>query len=296
MPRIRGNGGVIGVANPASGSGAPGLYTTSEIGLYRIQNLWPSLKGAQAFATGGTVTLSNGVGVYHTFISSGSFIPSQALNGCTVLIVGGGSGGGLNNFPGCGGSGGFVTYYTGVNFSNGATYTITVGLGGTAQAVGYAAGGNGGTSSIVGTGVNLSASGGTTTGASFTTASGSNNNGSILSFSGSNGQGGAGAGANAGATAGGIGSTLGDTLTKAIFSAGGTVYGDLQGGSYYYGGGGGSGNGGQGAFGGGGNGTGFAGGVLAGTPNTGGGGGGGSQTNGTARDGGKGIVLIFYPY
>jgi hypothetical protein len=293
--RIRSNGGIIGPTATVTGSAASGLWYSPERNIYLNAGTWPKGLGIAAQATGGTATLSAGVGVYHTFTSGGSFIPSIAMTGCTVLVVGGGEGGGLNNFPGPAGAGGYVTYYTNISFAASTTYTVTIGAAGIATASGYQYGGSGGTSSIVGGSVNISALGGFGFG-TFQTQSGYNNNGTTGTYTGNSGAGGAGAGSNGNAVNGGNGSTLGSALTAAIAAAGGTVYGQLVSGSYYYGGGGAaySGLAGSGGYGGGG--YGGNGSPSAGTTNTGGGGGGGSAAAGSARNGGTGIVIIFYPY
>ena len=172
---------------------------------------------ASVSSTGTTTT--NGSYSYHTFTTSGSFTVSGSIT-VDMFIVGGGEAGGLNNFPGPGGAGGFVTYYTGVTFAA-ATYTITVGAGGSGiVGSGYNVGSPGTASSVVGGSINKSAAGGYGVGG-FITNSGYDNNGSTGTYSGANGAGGAGAGGNYSSNNGGVGSTLGDSITAGV--AGGVV-------------------------------------------------------------------------
>jgi hypothetical protein len=290
MPRNRVNGGIVGSVNTTTSSVASGLWSMAEYtSLIGAGNIWPGLI-AIAKATGGVITATVG-GVYHTFTSTGSFIPSSNITNAQVLLVGAGSSGANNNFPGTGGAAGAVILSTGQSFNSGTTYTITIGTGGTAPTSINTNGGSGTATTVTGTGfATLTANPGTFGGV-FIGTSGSG-------FTSTNGSGGAGAAANGGTTTGGNGSTVGDTITKAIAAAGGTVYGDLQGGVYYYGGGGGSGNNGVGGFGGGGHGTTASGSAAGGTlpnANSGSGGGGGSNiAPGGSTNGANGLVIITY--
>jgi hypothetical protein len=106
----------------------------------------------------GTAT-TYGSYTYQTFTSTGTFTVNNSVT-VDYLIVGGGEAGGLNNFPGPAGAGGFVTYYTGVTFAA-ATYTITVGAGGSGiVGSGYNVGSPGTASSIIGGSISASAAGG----------------------------------------------------------------------------------------------------------------------------------------
>jgi hypothetical protein len=137
-----------------------------------------------AKATGGTIT--NDVQyTYHTFTSSGTFTPTQALTADCLVIAGGGSGG--YGSPGGGGAGG-LAYFASQALTSGAAYTITVGAG--AAASGTAAGprGNQGSNSVFG---------------SLTAAVGGGWGGSSGSAAGGNG--GSGGGANEASTVNGLG-------------------------------------------------------------------------------------------
>jgi hypothetical protein len=284
---------------PSSGSFVAGSTFT----LYGISN------GVKA--TGGTLTVAGGY-AYHTFTSTGSFLPSQQIKGAEFLVIAGGGGGSINEAGG-GGAGGLLNPVS-QTLNAGNTYTAVVGAGGaTASGSGVK-----GSSSIFSTFTSIGGGGG--------------GNGGQVGTSGGSGGGGGAFGSNAAGTgtigqgfAGGIGSVInggagggggagqvgtagtasaagkgGDGL---IFSAWGSVTGtgQLVGGAYYYAGGGGggaftnsaTGDGGLGGGGTGGKGSPTVGG--AGTANTGGGGGGGG-TGGSivGGAGGSGLVIIRY--
>jgi len=80
-----------------------------------------------AKATGGMIT-SDATYYYHTFLSSGTFTPTQSLS-AAILVVGGGGGSGYGNNAGSGGAGGYLEG-TGIALTATA-YTVTVGGGGT---------------------------------------------------------------------------------------------------------------------------------------------------------------------
>jgi hypothetical protein len=284
-------------------------------------------------ATGGTIT-ADGNYTYHTFTSTGSFIPSEKIRNAEILtIAGGGSGGSLRG--GGGGAGGLL-YSPGQLLTAGTSYTAVVGAGGAlvTSASGRPRGNNGSNSmfssnnaiggggggvlvinsDFVGSGLSGGSGGGaggvagTGTGAVGTGTAGQGNNGG-LGFSGGEtysggGGGGAGAVGEAGVSLiGGIGGIGSSAFTSWALATNTGVDG-------YYAGGGGGGDyynpespGAPGGFGGGGNGgrrssssTFYNGG--AGTANTGGGGGGlGQPDSGTASSGagGSGLVIIRYP-
>jgi hypothetical protein len=101
-----------------------------------------------------------------TFTTSGTWTKPTNCRFIKVRVLGGGGGsGGTGAFSlspkiGCGGCGG--GYAEGIfAVSSVSTATVTVGAGGTAGASTPTAGGTGGTSSFVGTGINISATGGT---------------------------------------------------------------------------------------------------------------------------------------
>jgi hypothetical protein len=128
-------------------------YTTAT--LYGISNV-PVAEGAKA--TGGIITADNNY-IYHTFLSSDTFTPTQSIT-CDYLVVagGGGAGGPETAFGGggwYGGGGGAGGYRTTVGTSGGGgsaesalsltatAYTVTVGAGGAGGAGGSGAGVNG---------------------------------------------------------------------------------------------------------------------------------------------------------
>ena len=277
-------------------------------------------------ATGGTLTVAGGY-AYHTFTSTGSFLPNQKITGAEIFMVGGGAGGGGDAGGSGGGAGGVLQSFVGT-LSAGTAYTCLVGAGG----VGYWYYGAGGpnatdsifisyvsyrgsgsqsdTSSIIGSGsgqtVGGSGPGGTGGGV---TTSGQGNNGGTGQMNGSGGSrqylggGGGGAGAvggNASGTtsgAGGAGTTAystwlnitGTGVNGYIAAGGGGGAGREAGASGVSAGAGGAGGGGQGGN--------YSTNGVAGTANTGSGGGGG--TNGGASvqgaTGGSGLVIIRYP-
>jgi len=106
----------IGVANESGAAFAIGSTFT----LYGVSN------GVKA--TGGTLTVAGGY-AYHTFTSSGSFLPNQKIKGAEVLVVAGGGGGATS--VGGGGGGGGVVYGNNQLFSAGQSYTCVIGAGGT---------------------------------------------------------------------------------------------------------------------------------------------------------------------
>jgi hypothetical protein len=269
-----------------------------------------------AKATGGTIT-SDSQYYYHTFLSSGTFTPSQSLT-CDYLVVAGGGGAG-GSAAGGGGAGGLRSTVTATGgggslesaLSLTATgYTVTVGAGG----AGGAAGGNNG---VAGTNSVFS-----------TITSTGGGRGGLFAAAGGNGGSGGGGGGNVGATStggtgtagqgndGGIGQGTGGTVGRAAGGGGGagavgsaaTLTGGLggpggagvatfiSGSSVTYAGGGGGWGGTTGAAGGsGGGGTGatLSGNPTSGTANTGGGGGGGGADT-TGGAGGSGIVIVRY--
>lgn len=265
------------------------------------------IKAQPAFttkATGGTIVQAADGYVYHTFTSSGTFTPSQALT-CDYLVVAGGGGGGTNGAGG-GGAGGYLTA-SGFSAASGTGYTVTIGAGGAGSGSGTASGtsgnnsvfssitstGGGGGGSAGGTspGLNGGSGGGegsSDSGFGSASPSGQGNNGGQWVGGSDSGAGGGGAGAvgaNNSATGGGVG------------GAGLAPFGAS---TYYAGGGGGGGRGGSnpggaGGVGGGGAGGNYAGSApTAGTTNTGGGGGGGGYTASSGAAGGSGIVIVRY--
>jgi hypothetical protein len=295
-----------------------GFLTNSTFTLYGISN------GVKA--TGGTLICAGGY-AYHTFTSTGSFLPNQQIKGAEVLMVAGGGGGGAES--GGGGGGGGYVYQPALTLTAGTSYTALVGAGGTAGAavlsnggtgsrsvfstVSPYGGGGGGTNGVNAAGTYGSAGGaGSSTGGGTTTANGTATQGyaggagqGVGSFphrSGGGGGGAGGVGVDATTDAGGNGGVGFTTYStwNAVTATGVSV-----GSSYYLcGGGGGGGNssvsaGGAGGGGAGGSGTGNG---TAGTANTGGGGGGGAasanyptNTQGQGAAGGSGLIIVRYP-
>ena len=285
-------------------------------------------KTAQSYPTGGTIVTSGGYR-YHTFTSSSTFtVPSSSsVSSVEYLIVAGGGSGGFSyaNQTGAGG-GGAGGLLNGTSSVSAASYTVTVGAGGTGVSANTggsgadsvfnsltAIGGGGGAAGVGGGSTNATSGGsGGGGGASYPTASYSYR----LGASGTSGQGNAGGdggydGSNysAGGGGGGAGNagSIGQNGSGANGGAGGpglntysawataTSTGD----SGYYAGGGGGGtyNGSPGSGGAGGGGDGGTGSPNAnggaGTANTGGGAGAGGGGN-IAPSGGSGIVILRY--
>jgi hypothetical protein len=284
-------------------------------------------------ATGGTIT-ADSLYTYHTFTSSGTFMPLENIKNSEVLVIAGGGGGGSS--AGGGGGAGGLAYKNGINFIAGSSYTTTIGAGATATTTDGANGNNGNNSTFMsivangggggahanavinggsggGAGYFATASGGSATQTSSSISIGYGNAGGTNNRTGSGppypcaGGGGAGSvGGNCTESAGGVGG-LGTTLFSSWGLA--TNTGENVSGTYYYAGGGGGSRDGStalGGFGGGGRGgtvisggTGIA--PIAGTANTGGGGGGGIASgnySGGSRGGvggGSGIVIVRYP-
>ena len=278
-------------------------------------------------ATGGTITTTSSI-KYHRFTSSGSFVVTAGIIIVNYLIVGGGGGGG-DRHGGGGGAGGVVggTFTTAIG-----TYTITVGNGGaggnyeTNNSSPRGSGIKGGNSSISSVATANGGGGGGTYDGNPTGTVGSGGGGGGNGFAGiagtlgqgnaggsglqpgaggGGGAGGAGVAANTGT--GGIGTTaystqllaVGYGSTFAVATSPNTVIsGEI---AYIAGGGGGAaggspGPGGTGGLGGGGRGDWDNSFISVGTANSGGGGGGSRSLNepSNGRDGGSGLVLIWY--
>jgi hypothetical protein len=272
-------------------------------------------------ASGGNRIDNDGTYWYHTFTSSGSFVPQTGIT-ADVLVVAGGGGGSYYHGSGAG-AGGLLTFTSQALTST--TYNCTVGAGGSGATSGSAntgndsqfgaltlvKGGGGGVVYDVGNGVTGGSGSGATsssvnrTGGSPTSGqgfAGGDVTGGLTGFYPNAGGGGAGAvggSITSGSQAGGSG---GIGLTNATLNAFGaaTTTGQLSSGNYYYAGGGGAGSfggGGAGAGGLGGGGAGSAGTGTAGTVNTGGGGGAGGSINpaNLGGAGGSGIIIVRYP-
>jgi hypothetical protein len=231
----------------------------STFNLYGIANA----SASTGKASGGNIVTTDGTYWYHTFTSSGTFTPLQALT-VDYLVVGGGGGGGggTSTDYGSGGAGG--TCRTGSNFNVSSAATVTIGSGGSAS-------GNG-TSSVFSS---ITATAGNGSGQTSKTG-GANADFSGATGAGNGGGGGAGSGANASSSSGGAGATSSITGTSVNYGGGGSGTG--RGGATVAGG---AGGGGFGNIPG-----------ANGTANT-GGGGGGSQLNANTN-GGSGLVIVRY--
>jgi hypothetical protein len=275
--------------------------------------------GYGAKATGGIITQDNNY-FYHTFLSSGTLTPTQAISNVDYLVVAGGASGGTN-VGGGGGAGGLRSTVTNtggggvleskISLSSATNYTITVGAGGAGQTTFGGSGNSGSNSSIAGSGLTTV----TSTGGGFGNSGGgtAGTGGSGGGGSGDGGTGGAGtanqgyaggsgkSGGNyvgaGGGGAGAVGVTP-ETNTSSAGNGGNGVQVAINGTLTYYAGGGGgvrdtsSGGGSSGGLGGGGNGQ-YGGTSPAGTVNTGGGGGGNHNGTGSGS-GGSGIVIVRY--
>jgi hypothetical protein len=264
-------------------------------------------------ADGGNVIGTDGTYWYHAFLSNGTFTPQVGLTADVLVVAGGGGGGMITGNVGAGGGGaGGLLAFTSQSLAAGTGFSCTVGAGGngaTTQGNGTVGvdsqfgaltlvkgGGRGAYNGAGGTG----GSGGGGNGAAGGSAT--SGQGNAGGSSNSTGVGGGGGGAG---TAGGNGVVSGDTGGTAgngvnTYSAWATATATGVSG-YYAGGGGGGGYTGDGSYnprlgglGGGGNGWVFGTSATSGRVNTGGGGGGGSSANGTAGNGGSGIVIIRY--
>jgi len=273
---------------------------------------------AQAKATGGSSITTDGTYWYHTFYSSGTFTPTEAITADYLVVAGGGGGGRLG---GGGGAGGFRTSIggSGLSLTASTNYTVTVGSGG---AGGTAGAGSAGSDSVFssitstgggyggefdgGTGGNGGSGGGAGADSTSPAAAGGSGNTPSTSPSQGNNGGTAFAGASGSGSGGGGGgaSAVGSNGTSGVGGNGGAgTASSITGSSVTYAGGGGG-----GAWNGSGSSTGGAGGGgagtatnttgTAGTANLGGGGGAGGFSSasgyGSGAAGGSGIVVIRY--
>ena len=313
-----------------SANGSYYFFAGSIVTLYGIKAAPVSVL-ASPKATGGVVTTDNTYW-YHTFLSSGTFIPSISSLTCDVLYIGGGGSGGGNSSSnyaagGGGGSGGLqlflsqsITSATVVTVGAGGASVAGAGIaGGSSQfgafAVGAGGGGGGGYDSRLG-GNGASGGGGAGRNAAETNTGGTASNGGVggtgysassAKLAGGGGGGTAGgAGSNASSGVGGAGGAGNNSYTVWLNATGlgdrGYLGGGGGGGAGY--GSAGAGTAGIGGAGGGGNGyatpsAGVAGYGFSGTPGLGGGGGGAANGNTGASgsyggSGGSGLVIVRY--
>ena len=269
---------------------------------------------SSAKATGGNIVTTDGTYWYHTFTTTGTFIPNQALTVDYLVVAGGGGGG--SRHAGGGGAGGYRTSIGGsaLSLSANTVYQALVGAGGigatnnssftnngtagtdsvfsTITSIG---GGKGGGNNDVATngGNGGSGGGGQYGGSGGTGTSGQGNNGgsgsaSANAYGGGGGGGSSSGGSNGSGSAGGAG---GNGTANSISGTSITYAGGGGGGVY------GSGSAGAGGTGGGGAGSTTGNKGTAGTVNLGGGGGGGgadSSPNSGGGNGGSGVIILRY--
>lgn len=273
-------------------------------------------------ATGGDRIVQDGTYWYHTFLSSGTFIPSSSLTNVDYLIIAGGGGGtgyyvnngyagagagGLRSTVGTTGGGGSLESQ--ISLSSATSYAVTIGAGGTSGGSGGSSGNN---SSLSGTGLTTITSLG---GGARNTTGGSGGGGSYdpntygLGTAGQGYRGGNGFIVGGGDTMGGGGGGAGAVGANATSTAGGNGGAGVQisalsvptltGVSGYYAGGGGGAaeaqgrTAGTGGVGGGGNGAVAYSNATNAIPNT--GSGGGAAGSGAMGRGGSGLVILRYP-
>jgi hypothetical protein len=250
----------------------------------------PIYQRVDSLSTSGSNTIDTFPRSYLT--QYGGFTLPYGVTTISALVVGGGGAGGSN--AGSGGSGGGVTANTSQSVGASHFLAIQVGGGGPSQtsvscnppttAFG------GGASSITGTGVSLSAAGGSA-GVAYPGGTVGAPGGIAPTGGGNGGQGSYGNSPSVAATAGGAGTT--SSITGSATTHGGGGGGGGWGtGIYVNGGAGGAGGGGAGSSGT--SGTACVNNGTPGTANTGGGGGGGQAAFGLGGDGGNGVVIISY--
>ena len=283
-----------------------------------VQHSTATLYGVTAFvgeqggkATGGTVTSDSNYW-YHTFTTSGTFIPNQNITADYLVIAGGGGGGwaGGRDAGGAGGLRSTVTATGGGGSLESAlsltaqSYAVLVGAGGagggypTAQAnkgnnsvfstITSIGGGGGGVQSNFSTATQ--SDGGSGGGANFAGSGGSGTANQGFNGGGAGGGGGGGGGGAGAAGTSGSGNTGGNGGNGVSISALATATGTGVGNFYAGGGAGGSQAGTVGSAGSGGGGSAN----NNGTANTGGGAGGISADGLPTKSGGSGIVIIRY--
>jgi hypothetical protein len=297
------------------------LQQHSTFTIYGIKNARQTA-GNSIKATGGNIVF-DGTYVYHTFTSTGAFIPTSSFRADYLVVAGGGSGANSVGYSECSGGGGAGGYRTTVGTSGGGgaaetpvylnasiPYAVTIGAGGAGKSTygagnqgnasefftinsraGGAAGADGG-GSAGGSGGGAGTSGGVDRVAGLGTAGQGYDGGSskaVASPSNSNaGGGGGGAGGVGVAGASGVAGNGGPGLT----AFDGNVYAGGGGGNTFGSGGvqgsGGSGIGGSGIS------TGTSGNGGNGRVNTGSGGGACGASGSVSGAGGSGIVIIRY--
>lgn len=271
------------------------------------------------YALGGDIVTTDGTYWYHTFLSSGAFIPTQDLTNVDYLVVAGGGGGNSRANTGGGGAGGLRSTVTAtggggsleakLSLTANTPYYVAIGAGGSRNfngsnsyfgsitSLGGGYGGPGGDSVVAGVG---GSGGGGGTPDTFGPTNSGGNGTANQGYAGGNSV--RGASAYGGGGGGGAGAVGANGSGSSAGAGGNGVAVAISGTSTYYAGGGGGGHNETGVVSGGlgGGGTGGRNGASAGAgePNTGGGGGGGGNANtvgnGIAAAGGSGIVIVRY--
>jgi hypothetical protein len=290
--------------------GSEAFGTGSTITLYGV-----AAGNSSAKASGGNIVTTDGSYWYHTFTSSGTFIPNEALTADYLVVAGGGAGGKGRNgidYAGGGGAGGLRSTVTAtggggslgtaLSLSANTVYQAIVGAGGAAGNI--AGNGSNSTFSTItsigggrggGDGTNVNQDGGSGGGASlYSTVSGASRLGGSgtanQGYNGGNGTSGSPYRSGGGGGAGAAGTTSNGGNGVAVSITGSSI-------TYAGGGGGGastSASAGTGGTGGGGAGSGS--GVGAnGTVYLGAGGGGGYEgSSSIGGNGGSGVIIIRY--
>lgn len=217
-------------------AGKVGIGTTTPSSRLTVNGTIESTAGGVKFPDG-TIQLSAPLltGNIMPYITSSVFVVPNGVTRLKITAIGGGGGGAGSSLsaPGSGGGGGGVTVAF-VNVTPGATYTVTVGIGGnkgvsgTAGAMGTASSfdtlvtANGGTGGTVGGAGGAGATGGSTTGTILHIVAGQTGSVGVSSYSGF-------AGGNGGSTFAGWG--LGGTSGANAAGTNGVGYGGGGGGA-----------------------------------------------------------------
>jgi len=319
-------GAIVAISDYARNFGTY-TFTISANGSEKIGGVTNDAKLSTNGQSATLVYVDSTKGWVNTQNAQDTFIGAVPYNADFLVIAGGGGGGAA--YGGGGGAGGYRNSYASetsggggstesdISLSTGAVYTITVGDGGAKAVNGNGnVGTQGGTSSIVGSGVNITTvgGGGGGGGAGSSTAAngqvggsggggGSNSNGSYTAggagttnqgYAGGTGRTGSGYGGGGGGGAGAVGANY----SSGPGNGGNGLASSITGSSVTRGGGGGAGSWtgegsrSSGGSGGGGAGNQNTGAADNGTANTGGGGGGAGTS---AGDGGSGVVILRVP-
>ena len=135
------NGGIIGLVNSVSDTGAVGVWTLDQISINRLAGLWPT----------DIIPPAPSVGI-QIFTESTTWTAPEGVANVEYLVVAGGGGGGTGGpggFQGGGGGAGGYRTGTGLTVSPGTSYTITIGAGGSGgPAPSPASGANGSNSGL----------------------------------------------------------------------------------------------------------------------------------------------------